>query len=67
MAIDAVDLQFTYDISNGAGNPGGVEMAADDLSTSGACAPAACAETQIRKVNMMLQVARAPQSQQHAS
>ena len=26
VAVDAVDLQFTYDISNGTGNPGSVEM-----------------------------------------
>ena len=29
VAIDAVDLQFAYDISNGTGNPGDVEMTAD--------------------------------------
>ena len=59
VAVDTIDLQFTYDISNGSGNPGGVEMNADDLTTTGACSPAACAETQIRKVNIMLHVARA--------
>lgn len=59
VAIDAVNLQFSYDISNGTTNPGGVEMNADDLSTIGACSPAACAETQIRKVNILLQ-SRAP-------
>lgn len=54
VVIDAVDLQFTYDISNGVGNPGGVEMNATDLGTGGACSPSACAETQIRKVTVML-------------
>jgi hypothetical protein len=59
VAIDTFDLQFTYDISNGAGNPGGVEMNATDRGTGGACNPTACAETQIRKVNLRLS-ARAP-------
>jgi hypothetical protein len=54
VALDVVNLQFTYDISNGAGNPGGVEMNAADLALTGSCAPVACAETQIRKVNLML-------------
>jgi hypothetical protein len=54
VAIDIENLQFTYDISNGTNNPGGVEMAAADLGTGGACSPAACAATQIRKVNVML-------------
>jgi type II secretory pathway pseudopilin PulG len=55
VAIDSFDLQFTYDISNGVNNPGGVEMTASDLGTGGACAPDACGETQIRKVNIRLQ------------
>ena len=55
VAIDVVDLQFSYDISNGAGNPGGVEMNEDDLGTTGACNPNACSETQVRKVNVSLQ------------
>ena len=32
VALDAVDLQFAYDISNGTGNPGDVEMVAADLA-----------------------------------
>ena len=67
VAIDAVDLQFTYDISNGTGNPGGVEMNGDDLSTGGACSPAACAETQIRKVNVQAQSRVAERGQDTAS
>lgn len=55
VAIDAVDLQFSYDISNGIANPGGVEMNDDDLDGTGACNPEACAETQVRKVNVRLQ------------
>jgi hypothetical protein len=54
VALDIENLQFTYDISNGTNNPGNVEMAAADLGVGGACAPAACAATQIRKVNVML-------------
>lgn len=54
VVIDAIDLQFSYDISNGTGNPGGVEMSLTDQGTGGSCSPAACAETQIRKVNVML-------------
>ncbi len=59
VASDAVDLQFTYDISNGTSNPGGVEMNAADLGAGGACSPVACAQTQIRKVNVKL-TSRAP-------
>jgi hypothetical protein len=54
VAIDTVDLQFNYDISNGTGNPSGVEMNTADLDGSGSCAPAACSETQIRKVSLTL-------------
>jgi hypothetical protein len=54
VAVDAVNLQFSYDISNGTGNPGNVEMTATDLGTGGACSPNACAPTQIRKVNVLL-------------
>jgi hypothetical protein len=59
VALDIEDLQFTYDISNGENNPGGVEMNGDDLSTNGACSPNECAETQVRKVNVTLK-SRAP-------
>lgn len=54
VAVDVVDLQFSYDISNGQGNPGGVEMTATDMGAGGACAPAVCSRTQIRKVNVHL-------------
>lgn len=54
VAMDVIDLQLAYDISNGTGNPGGVEMTATDLTTSGTCAPDACGRTQIRKVNISL-------------
>ena len=54
MELDAINLQITYDISNGTGNPGNVEMNATDLGTGGACNPSACAMTQIRKINVAL-------------
>lgn len=54
VALDIENLQFQYDISNGTNNPGGVEMSAADLGVAGACAPAACAATQIRKVNVLV-------------
>ena len=54
VAVDATDLQLAYDINNGAGNPGDVEMVAADLTTGGACTPNACGRTQIRKVNLAL-------------
>lgn len=60
VASDVVNLQLTYDISNGAGNPGGVAMAPVDLTLAGACAPAACGRTQIRKVNVLL-TSRSPE------
>jgi hypothetical protein len=54
VAMDTWDLQFTYDISNGTNNPGGVEMNAADMGAGGACAPDPCSETQIRKINLTL-------------
>lgn len=54
VAIDVRNLQFSYDVSNGTGNPGNVEMVAADMVAGGACGAAACARTQIRKVNVML-------------
>ena len=60
VAIDVRNLQFAYDISNGAGNPGNVEMVTGDMVAGGACGAAACARTQIRKVNVTL-MSRSPQ------
>jgi hypothetical protein len=54
VAIDVLNLQFSYDVSNGTGNPGNVEMVAADMVAGGSCGAAACARTQIRKVNVML-------------
>ena len=54
MALDTIDLQFAYDIVNGTGNPGDVEMMSADLIGTGACTPNPCGRTQIRKVNVSL-------------
>lgn len=52
VALDAVDLQFAFDIVNGTNNPGDVEMTSADLVGTGACAPDPCGRTQVRKVNV---------------
>ena len=54
VALDIENLRFTYDLTDGATNPGGVRFIAADLTTGGACAPGACFLTQIRKVNVLL-------------
>jgi hypothetical protein len=54
VALDIENLQFSFDISNGTSNPGNVEMDDTDQGTGGACAPLACAPTQIRKVNIAI-------------
>jgi hypothetical protein len=54
VALDIENLQFSYDINDGAGNPSNVQFTAADLDGSGACAPDACSPTQIRKVNVVL-------------
>jgi prepilin-type N-terminal cleavage/methylation domain-containing protein len=54
VALDTTDLQFAYDISNGTGNPGDVEMMPADMAGSGACSPNPCSSTQVRKVNVTL-------------
>lgn len=54
VALDIENLQFTYDISNGTGNPGGVEMTESDQNIVGTCTPNPCAPTQVRKVNVLL-------------
>jgi prepilin-type N-terminal cleavage/methylation domain-containing protein len=52
VAFDIKNLQFAYDISNGTGNPGNVDMNTADLTGGGACSPSPCAPTQVRKVNV---------------
>jgi hypothetical protein len=54
VALDIENLQLTYDISNGTGNPGGVEMTDAHQTVVGVCTPTPCAATQIRKVNVLL-------------
>jgi hypothetical protein len=54
VALDIENFQLTYDISNGTGNPGGVEMTDPDQTIVGTCSPAPCAATQVRKVNVLL-------------
>jgi hypothetical protein len=59
VAVDVFNMQVTYDIRNGVGNPSGVEMNAADLAGGGACTPDPCDETQVRKVTLRL-TARSP-------
>jgi type II secretory pathway pseudopilin PulG len=54
VAIEIENLQFTFDINDGASNPGNVEFVAADLTAAGPCAPDPCSPTQIRKVNVMI-------------
>jgi Tfp pilus assembly protein PilW len=54
VALDIEDLQFTFDINDGANNPGNVQFVAADLTTSGACSPDPCSPTQIRKINVTM-------------
>ncbi len=54
VALDVENLRFTYDLTNGGTNPGGVQFVAADLTTGGACSPEQCFTTQIRKVNVTL-------------
>lgn len=51
-AID--NLQFTYDMLDGVGNPSNVHMVDADFTTAGACSPNPCSPNQIRKVNVFL-------------
>lgn len=54
VAFDVENLQITYDIADGAGNPSNVRFNAADLAGTGACAPLACSVNQIRKVNILI-------------
>ncbi len=54
VAFGIENLQFTYDMVDGFGNPSNVRMVAADLTTAGACAPRPCSPNQIRKVNLFL-------------
>jgi prepilin-type N-terminal cleavage/methylation domain-containing protein len=54
VAIDIENLQFTYDLVDGNGNPANVRMVAADFAGTGSCSPNACGSTQIRKVNIAM-------------
>ncbi len=54
VAFGIENLQFTYDMIDGVGNPSNVRMTALDLTTGGACSPNACSPNQVRKMNLFL-------------
>jgi hypothetical protein len=57
IAVDVENLQFTYDLvdsSTTPPNPANVRMVSTDLDGTGRCAPNACTEPQIRKLNVAL-------------
>ncbi|MCM3881275.1 MAG: hypothetical protein ND807_14305 [Vicinamibacterales bacterium] len=54
VALDIENLQFTFDVADGATNPSNVRFTAADLAGTGACAPNPCNVNQIRKVNILL-------------
>ena len=56
VAFDVENLQISYDLVDGVGNPSGVKFTAADLagSTGGACLPSACSPNQIRKINVTI-------------
>jgi prepilin-type N-terminal cleavage/methylation domain-containing protein len=56
VAFDVENLQISYDLVDGVGNPSGVKMNAADLNgtTGGACLPAKCSPNQIRKINVTI-------------
>lgn len=54
VALDIENLQFSYDLADGATNPSSVRFVAADYTVSGACAPNPCSVNQIRKINIVL-------------
>jgi prepilin-type N-terminal cleavage/methylation domain-containing protein len=54
VGFDIENLQFTYDLSDGATNPSNIRMNDADMNGTGACAPSPCYPEQIRKVNIYL-------------
>jgi hypothetical protein len=54
VAMDVENLRFTYDLNDGANNTSNVRFLPVDLTTGGACAPDACATTEIKKINVTL-------------
>jgi type II secretory pathway pseudopilin PulG len=54
VAFDVENLQLTYDLVDGVGNPAEVEMTTTDQGTTGRCSPNPCSPNQIRKINIKL-------------
>jgi type II secretory pathway pseudopilin PulG len=54
VGMDIENLRFRFDLNDGNTNPASVQMNATDMTTGGACAPAACSMNQIRKVDIVL-------------
>jgi prepilin-type N-terminal cleavage/methylation domain-containing protein len=54
VAMDIENLQFSFDLIDGNGNPANVRMVSADLAGTGRCAPNACGATQIRKINIAM-------------
>jgi hypothetical protein len=54
VAFAIENLQFTYDMVDSVTNFANVRMVDADLTTAGACSPAACSANQVRKVNVFL-------------
>lgn len=54
VAFDVENLQISYDLVDGVGNPSLVKMNAADLGGTGACAPFPCSPNQIRKINVTI-------------
>jgi hypothetical protein len=54
VATDIENLQFTYDIADGALNPTNVRFTAADLAGTGACNPNPCSVNAIRNVNILM-------------
>jgi hypothetical protein len=54
VALDVENLQISYDLADGNTNPSNVRFTAADLAGTGACSPAPCSPTQIRKINVAL-------------
>jgi hypothetical protein len=54
LAFDVLNLQITYDLSDGGNNTTNVDMTQADQTGSGRCAPEECGPGQIRKINVSI-------------
>ncbi len=54
VAFEVEGLRLTYDIVDGDTNPADVSMTVADRDGTGRCAPDACGDTQIRKINIAI-------------